>query len=34
MQSQRIPKQFATVIREGRRKGGRPRTRWRDETED
>jgi hypothetical protein len=27
MQSQRIPKQIATVIREGRRKGGRPRTR-------
>jgi hypothetical protein len=34
LRSQRIPKQTATVIIEGRRKGGRPRTRWADEVED
>jgi len=34
MQSQRIPKQITTVTTEGRRKGERPRKRWRDEVED
>jgi hypothetical protein len=33
MQSQRIPKQITTVTTEGRRKGERPRKRWRDEVE-
>jgi hypothetical protein len=32
--SQRIPKQITTVTTEGRRKGERPRKRWRDEVED
>ena len=33
MQSQGIPKQIRTVTVEGRRKGGRPRKRWRDAVE-
>jgi hypothetical protein len=34
MHSQRIPKQITTVTIKGRRKGERPRKRWRDEVED
>jgi len=34
MRSQRILKQITTVTIEGRRKGERPRKRWRDEVHD
>jgi hypothetical protein len=34
MKNQRIPKQIAVAKREGTRKRGRPRKRWKDEAEE
>jgi hypothetical protein len=34
MENQRMPKQIAAAAREGTRKTGRPRKRWKDEVEE